>query len=52
MIHFKGKNRRKTKQGYHNVISRWKGDIFSSKGETKRGIVSIKILKKRVFKKI
>ena len=41
------KKQKKTKQCYHNDICRWKRDRFSSEVKIIRGIVSIKILKKR-----
>ena len=46
------KNRRKTKQCYHNDICRWNRDSFSSKVEITRGIVLNKYVKKIILKKL
>ena len=44
------KNRRKAKQCWYNDICRWEKDSFSSEVEITRGIVWIKILKKKILK--
>ena len=46
------KNRMKTKQCYHNNACRWKRDSFSSEVEITKGILWIKICKKRILKKV
>ena len=45
------KNRRKTKQCYHGDTCRWNTDSFSSEAEITKGIVWIKIFKKKYFYK-
>ena len=46
MIPFWGKKAEEEKTGYHNDISRWKRDSFSSEVKIVRGIVWLKMLKR------
>ena len=46
------KSRRKTKHCYKNDMSKFKRDSCASEVEIRRGIICIKILKRKIFRKI